>query len=172
VSREDIVAVAARLFAVFLSFSTLQIFPVLMESYTPEIGVRWMVPQIILIFLGLTLSALCWFFPLLVARKLLPVMKEPRSEQTIDASIALSLGLTLMGMWFFANALINSVYWIVVLARTKQTYDTSFNWDYNTVASMYVTAAELVFAIWLLVGTADIKRALFRFRMGGFVPTK
>ncbi len=171
-SREDIVAVAVRLFAIFMFFTIVRAIPVAIESYSPETGLQWMIPHLSVLFFWLIVSAFLWFMPLVVARRLLPVMKEPRSEQNIDASIALSLGLTLLGVWFLANALIDGIYWMAVLARVKQTYDTSFEWNHVQIASVFTTAAEIVLAFWLLMGTAGIKRALYRFRLGGFTPPK
>jgi len=163
-SREDIVAVAVRLFAVFIFFAVIQSIPALMYALSSEFRWQFAIPIITALFAWMIFCAVLWFLPLPIARRLLPVMKEPRSEQTIDASIALTLGLTLLGVWFLANAIIDSVYWLIILSGVRQTYDTSFNWDHNAIAKVCTVAVKLVLALWLLIGTAGIKRAIYRLR--------
>jgi hypothetical protein len=166
VSREDFVAVAARLLSIYILFGILQGVPSALQVMFAGQDVAWGALFAFFLALGALLCAFLWFFPLTVARKLLPVMSEPRSEEAIDASIALSLGLTLLGAWFFANALIDTSYWLVYLFRSRQVEGGALHWSHEQVAHMVATVVELVVALWLLLGSGGIKRLIYKFRRG------
>ncbi len=165
-SREDFVAVATRLFAVYvvlnLMLQAAVSAPMLLSEGWSSLGIFFA----LLCLLVLLVCVLLWIFPLTVARKLLPVMKEPRSEQSVDASIALSLGLTLIGVWVFAYALIDSVYWVALVIRSYQSARSVVDWNPEEVANMVSTAVELAVGAWLVFGNAGIKRLIHRFRYG------
>lgn len=81
-SREDVIALAVRAFAIFLLVSVVRTFPgaiALIDQAEPK-------PSLAMVALVSVLSlALCvclWCFPLTVARTLLPAMREPRSDQS------------------------------------------------------------------------------------------
>lgn len=165
-SREDFVAVATRLFAVYvvlnLMLQAAVSAPMLFSEGWSSLGIFFA----LLCLLVLLVCVLLWIFPLTVARKLLPVMTEPRSEQSVDASIALSLGLTLIGVWVFAYALIDSVYWVALVIRSYQSARSVVDWNPEEVANMVSTAVELAVGAWLVFGNAGIKRLIYRFRYG------
>lgn len=165
-SREDFVAVASRLLSIYLLFGIIQGVPSALQMLFDGQGVAWGALFAFFLAVGALLCAFLWFFPLTVARKLLPVMSERRSEEAIDASIALSLGLTLLGAWFFANALIDSSYWLVYLFRSRQVEDVALHWSHEQVAHMVSTGVELVVSLWLLVGSGGIKRLIYKLRRG------
>ena len=118
------------------------------------------------LILGLFVCSFLWFFPLTVARKLLPVMREPLAEKPIDSSIALSLGLTLIGVWLLAYALVDGVYWLTLVIRTQQIDMTYFEWSDEQIAGMVATIVELVISAWLILGSSGIRRLIYRFRYG------
>lgn len=165
-SREDFVAIASRLFSVYLFFGIVQMLPNIVQMATQNAGGAWLALYALVVVLALAVCAVFWFFPLTVARKLLPVMREPRSEQRLDASIAFSLGLTLLGVWFFANALADVVYWSTLFIASRRISEMGFVWTPDQVASMLTTAVELILALWLLFGSAGIKRLIYKFRYG------
>jgi len=98
VNREDVIAVAVRLFAIYVLFDILKTIPGAGQLLSGQDGLAWAGLFIAILVIGGLFCAFLWFFPLSVARKLLPVMHEPRSEQVIGAPVALSLGLTLIGI--------------------------------------------------------------------------
>src|SRR5690606_34094451 len=110
--------------------------------------------------------AILWFFPLTVARKLLPAMSEPRSETSMSGSVALSVGLTLLGVWVLAYALPDAIYWATIFLLTRGPEFGHFEWGHQQIASVVTTAAELALAIWLVFGSSGIKRLILRYRHG------
>ena len=165
-SREDIIAVAVRLFAVYMLFSILETIPGATQLLSGQDGATWASLYIsILVGAGLICGFL-WFFPLSIARKLLPVMREPRSEQALSAPVALSLGLTMIGVWFFATALIDASYWLTLLIRSKQMHDVPVEWSHKQIASMVADFTRLFLSFWLLFGSAGIRRFIYKFRYG------
>ena len=165
-SREDWIAIASRLFAVFLLVMVARSFP----SAIALIGQEEPKPSMTLVAMvlsaGLLACAVLWFFPLTIARKLLPVMKEPRSDSPMSESVALSVGLTLIGIWVLASALPDAVYWGTIFLTVRQLDEGMFQWGHEQIASIVTTIAELVFAVWLIFGSTGIRRLIERFRYG------
>lgn len=166
-SREDFVAIASRLFSAYMLFQIVQALPNIALTIA-QYGEGWWFTSLYALaaIVAIALCAVLWFFPLTVARKLLPVMREPRSEQQIDASIAMSIGLVLLGVWFFANAVTDAVYWLSLFFVSRRVADAGFTWAPDQIASMVATVAEAILALWLLFGNAGIKRLVYQFRYG------
>jgi hypothetical protein len=114
----------------------------------------------------LLFTAFLWFFPLTIARKLLPVMREPRSETALDTSTALSVGITLIGLWWLAIAVADASYWATLIIRVAQTDTISFEWTHEQIANMVTTVVELAIALTLVLGSNGIKRLISRYRYG------
>lgn len=165
-SREDIVAIAARVFAAFLLVTVARSFP----SAMALIGQDGPQPSLVLVGLVLASSvvvcAILWLFPLTIARKLLPAMSEPRSETSMSGSVALSVGLTLVGVWVLAYAMPDAIYWTTIFLLTRSAEFEHFVWGHEQIASVVTTAAELALAIWLIFGSSGIKRLILTYRHG------
>lgn len=165
-SREDLIAAGVRIFAVFLLVTIARSLPSAMALLDQE-GPR---PSLALIGLVLTSSiAVCaflWFFPLTIARKLLPVMSEPRSETAMSGSVAMSVGLTLLGAWVLASALPDAIYWMTLFLLTRQVDAAYFEWGHEQISSVVATIAELTLAAWLIFGSSGIKQLIIRYRRG------
>jgi len=93
-------------------------------------------------------------------------MREARSEKALDASVAMSVGLTLIGVWVMAYALVDGVYWLTLLVRMQRANATSFDWSPDQIAGMIATPVEILIALWLIFGSAGIKRLIYRYRYG------
>jgi hypothetical protein len=166
VSREDFIAVASRLFSIYLLLNVVRNIPSSLQLLSQDQGMAWAGLYALALVIGLLVCAGLWFFPLTVARKLLPVMREPRFESSIDSSVALSLGLTLIGVWVLAYALVDGTYWLTLLIRTEQVDTTNFVWSHEQIAGMVATAVEFVISLWLIFGNSGIKRLIYKFRYG------
>lgn len=167
-SREDYVAVAARLFAVYVAFKVLLQIPAVAQTLSQDQGMAWAGLYALVLLMSLALCAFLWFFPLTIARKLLPVMKEPRSEQAINASVGLSLGLTLIGVWFLGNGTIDAMYWLALIVRSKQHVDSlSFEWSPEQIASMVSTVFEVAVGACLVLGSTGLQHLIHRLRYAG-----
>ena len=127
-------------------------------------------PSLVLVGLvlagSLAVCAALWFFPLTIARKLLPAMREPRSETAMSGSVALSVGLTLLGVWVLAYALPDALYWATLFLLSRQVGAAYVPWGYEQIASVVTTVAELALAAWLIFGSSGIKRLILRYRHG------
>jgi hypothetical protein len=168
VSREDYVAVAARLFAVYITFQVVLQLPVGAQTLSQDQDMVWAGLYVLALLVSLALCAFLWFFPLTIARKLLPVMKEPRSDQAINASVGLSLGLTLIGIWFLAEGTIGAVYWLALIVRTKQHVEQlDFEWSPEQLASMASTVFEVAVGACLVLGSTGLRQLIHRLRYAG-----
>ncbi|MFC5571575.1 hypothetical protein ACFPN1_16085 [Lysobacter yangpyeongensis] len=165
-SREDFIAVASRLFAIYLLYITIRSTPAALQMLSQPDGMGWSALYTALLTGLLLFIGFLWFFPLTIARKLLPVMREPRSETALDSSTALSVGITLIGLWFLASAIADASYWIALLIRVAQTDAIGFEWSQEQIANMVATVVQLAFALVLVLGSSGIKRLIHRYRFG------
>jgi hypothetical protein len=167
VSREDFVAIASRLFAIFLLITAIRLgTTTVAASSSFSSDWNWA------LFLAATslpivaISALLWFFPLTVARKLLPVMREPRPPADPGSLTALELALTVIGFWVLSTALTDAVYWSVFLV---QVYNSSIPVaaDPTQKASLAATVAELLIGLWCVFGSRGLANLVTRIRYAG-----
>ena len=165
-SREDIVAVASRLFAVFVFVFTLRTVAGAVHVVTAGENMVSLATLVVIVLALLSITALLWFFPLTIARKLLPVMKEPRSEHALDASTSLSIALTAIGIWFLANAIVDATYWLILYSRVHNSDVTGFEWTPDQLANMAATIIELAISLWLIFGSTGIKHMINRIKYG------
>lgn len=168
-NREDIVAVAVRLLSIYVFYRILVGLPSLVQVLVSSGGAvsAWML--LIVLVPALLLCAGLWCFPLTVAKKLLPARQESGSEGSIDASLALSIGLMLIGVWLLATALGDLVYWGTVMLWAQHTIDAySAGWALGAeqVASIVATIVQLLLSLWLIFGSVGIRRLIERYRFG------
>jgi hypothetical protein len=166
VSREDIIAVASRLLAVYLAVVSTQI-PISLLSLPDSQPVE---ASLLFIQLGtaasiLALAALLWFFPLTVARRLLPVMRDPQPPVSVPGALALSLALAVLGFWLLAKAVSDVVYWSTVLFfSSRSAVPMEFLPEHK--ADMVTTVVELAIAATLILGNRGIASWVRRLRYG------
>lgn len=166
-SREDYVAIATRLVAVYLGVQLILQVPAVIEVLTQDGRTAGAWVYLLVLLPILAVCAFLWFFPLTVARKLLPVMKESRSEQAIDASVGLSLGITLIGLWLLARGVIDASYWLTMLGIAGQMDEPEkLEWTPNQIASMVSCAMQVLAGAALVLGSSGVKRLIQRYRYG------
>lgn len=168
-SREDYVAIAVRLFVAYIGIKTILAIPDEIRIVFIDDGMGWAWLYALVLIITFCTCLLFWRFPLTIARKLLPVMKEQRSEESIDASVGLSLGLTLLGVWFLAQGLLDSLYWLSLTFQFKslaEAQQVGHEWQPDQMASMTVTIFELIIGVWLIIGSSGIRRLIYRLRYG------
>jgi hypothetical protein len=152
---------------VYIAFKAVLQIPTAIQTLSQDQGIAWAGLYVLVLLVSLAICAFLWFFPLTIARKLLPVMKEPRSDKAINASIGLSLGLTLIGVWLLAQGAIDSIYWLTLIVRTKQmAQQMGFEWTPDQTAAMAATVFELGVGAWLVFGNAGLRRLIYKFRYG------
>lgn len=164
-SREDIVAVAVRLFAVYLLLMCLRLVAGGLMSINGEAPDSF-ATGVVLVSVAVTLaiSALLWFFPLTLARKLLPVMKETPGAARMDPAIAWSLAISIIGLWIFVSALSSSTYWLVIYLRSQAVGMEYMQFSPGQIASIVETAVELLLGLALMLGSGGLRSLIFRLR--------
>lgn len=111
----------------------------------------------------LAIAALLWYFPLNVARKLLPVMKEPKPVVDHASRTALQLALTAIGFWVLANAVTGLAYWIVFVARLAA-LPTPVEQSPETTAGIVATIVETLLGLWLILGNQGLVNLIERLK--------
>ncbi len=165
-SREDCVAVGSRLFAIFLLITLLRSFLPSMAALREQHDTATLMLSLVVLAFGLAVCVVLWRFPLMIARRLLPVMKEPRSESHMDASTTLSVGLTLLGFWALIYALPDAFYWSTIFLLTRGEQSRYFAWSHEQVGGIVSTLLQLILALWMIFGSTGIRRLLARYRYG------
>jgi hypothetical protein len=172
-SREDVVAVALRLFALFLLISVVRFVGTgAVQPPGAETSAGSMLGWLLLASTPvLAFAAFLWFFPLTVASKLLPVMREPRPALRADAIEVEGIAFTLLGLWLLAGAISDAIYYatfLLVVSRMDAP-----PWDVTppeTVAGLISTGAQLLIGVWLLLGSRGLMHVLRRWRYAGSAP--
>lgn len=163
-NREDIVAVACRLCALYLLFQTIVGVPAVVQMYSDVHMQEWAVFAVVGLAAQLAIAVVFWSFPLTIARKLLPVMREARSEESLDTSVALSLGITLIGFWFLVQGAIELTYWLVRSLAMRGDTETPYFWTPENIALVWTTVVQTVIALGLVLGAPGIKRLIYWLR--------
>ena len=161
-SPHQIIAVAIRLFAIWLVIYLAQTAPSFFRETIrvddPAVSVAIVVISILAVLLVLFL----WFFPLTVARRLLDARNlapaEPASPDTW-----FSVGCALIGIWLIIPALASLTYNLSVLYMAQrnaalETTGLHFGWIYYSV--------EIVFGAWLLLGARGARKLFWWARNG------
>jgi hypothetical protein len=120
-------------------------------------------PILLLSAVQLAVCAFLWFFPATVARRILPFKETTTSPpaRLIDWQM---LGVVLVGLWAFTQAIPRAFYWSIV-------FHTLTTGDFGLAAltavqkgQMVGTMAELIIAAWLVFGARTITAYLFGVR--------
>jgi len=170
VSREDIVAVVTRLFAIVLLLFSLKFLATTVGFYFDTDQFTGLAPILAMVVTMIAIAALLWYFPLTIARKLLPVMKEPRPASVVDGPTLFSLALMILGVWFLANAVIDLGYWAVLFSSLGGSVPEEFGLTVEQKGSLLSTVLELLVALLLVFGSTGIRNLLFKIRYGNSLP--
>lgn len=165
-NREELVAVASRLFAVYLAISGIYLVATSIALNHEEAGTVPTALVFVAAVLPMMVAVALWLFPLTIARKLLPAMKDSESGQPIGSSNALGIGLTLMGVWLLAQSVPDAVYWTIFWSQTRTAGDPSMSLAATDVARMASAGARLLIGMLLVVGSARLNHILLRLRFG------
>jgi hypothetical protein len=102
-SPHQAVAVAVRLFAVWLATYLIRTTPFYVVGLGGHDNSGLIFASAIVTALGFVIAAALWFFPLTIARKILPIAAAaPAPPQPPD--IWLSMGCSLIGLWMLATS--------------------------------------------------------------------
>lgn len=167
VSREDVVAIASRLFALFLLVTSIRLGATLAAASDSFSSLWTFASFLAAIYVPIVaIAALLWFFPLTVARKLLPVMREPRPPVQPGSSTALELSLTAIGFWVLSTAITDAVYWSALLVQVHNAL-IPVQLEASQKASIAATIAELAIGAWCVFGSRGLTNLVTRIRYAG-----
>jgi len=162
----QIVGLGVRLFAIWLVVSVLQHVPYMwqfsdsVESHTSVYVVTLAVGVLLLL-----LAVAIWFFPLTVAKALIPASSKTDYVK-VPLEQAQSVGFTLLGLWVLANAIPDSLYWIFMQYQASVP-ELKFELGTRHYASVVSTAVRVMLGIWLLFGARGLLGVLRWARSAG-----
>ena len=165
-SREDIVAVASRLFAMFLVLTAIRAATAsvgtMLSAHEGWTSLLYALPVV----LGCLIAAfLLWHFPLAIARKLLPVMRDSGPPIETSGSDIQTIALTVLGAWVLAESISGVTYW-VAFVQFMGSAEYSATLTPSQKASIARDVIELALGIALLLGSPGLSAMLYRLRYG------
>ncbi len=167
-SREEIVAVAVRLFAIFLAVQAIRLAT---QAISADSGVpisEFAVGIVLTVIFPFAAAVLLWLFPLSIASTLLPINKNKESLfSNSNTNSILEAGCILIGLWFLASALTDTFYWVVILI-------VSIRGDYGIedlrtvdIANIIATGVQIFVSLSLILGYRRILSAINSLRFKG-----
>jgi len=156
----QVIAVAVRLFAVWLAvyvLRTVASFAFMGPREIPGVGV-------VVASLGLTaaLAAALWFFPRLIAGKLLSP-EAARPEGPASPDLWLAMGCALLGLWMLTFAVPSLVMDTYALVYVDAASD-----DSSLKRSVAYYVAEIAIALWLVFGAKGFRRLFWWAQNSGY----
>jgi hypothetical protein len=150
-SPQQIVALALRLFAIWLGIQALGYLPSFFYRSEGQYS-RAYVYVAFLLALNVAIIISLWFFPRSIAGKLVPPEK-PSAQPSASTDSWLAIGCTLIGLWTLTDTIPRLVYWLYVLKNTDERW-----W---TGPEVWQQIARLAIAVWLVLGGKGVAK-IFR----------
>jgi hypothetical protein len=155
VSPHQAVAVAVRLFAVWLATYLLRTTPFYVFGFGGHENSGLVLASVIVTALGFVITAALWFFPLTIARKILPIgAAAPAPAQPPD--IWLSMGCSLIGLWMLASSLSGLLQNGLALYYVDRSYGVEIPTEIKH--GMVYALLNVVVAVWLILGARGFGR--------------
>jgi hypothetical protein len=157
----DTIAVAVRLFAVWLALHVVRELFFYFEFNRPQESSAPFIALAVIIITALLVLVL-WFFPRSIARGLL-ASSRTQAGPAASADTWLAMGCALIGLWLLGSALPalirNSA---LLLMYRSPAVDTS-----NLRYGLFYYLGELVIAVWLILGASGFRRIFWWARNAG-----
>ena len=166
-TKEQIVALGIKLFAVFLLIYGIRSVAYLLPlSYFNDMsGWSWVMIGVFS-FAFCCIALVLWFFPLIISRKLLPADDVKEGETIASIKDIDVIAFSIVGLLVLATAVPDIFYWILmwsVLLSGSLMEGVPANYMINTV----VTVFELIIGFWLLLGARGLRGFIRRLRYAG-----
>jgi len=166
-SPHQTVAVAVRLFAIWLAACTLRaasatFFGGPATVYGGPIDTKGLVIAGIIALLTLLVAAFLWFFPLSTANKLLPSpVATPAPAETPNTWLA--MGCALIGLWLLASAI------PFIVRDALMLYSSFSRFDDSEGIELWLAyrCAEVAVALWLIFGARGFVKVFWWIRTAG-----
>jgi hypothetical protein len=166
-SPHQVIAVAVRLFAIWLAVHALRTASALLSGGAAtfpraRLDGEGLVLAAIISFLTLAVAALLWFFPLTVAKKLLSAPATPSAPAEAPGTW-FATGCTLIGVWMLGSA-------VPVIVRDAFYFHSSYS-EYGDTEGFKPWFAwrcvEVVIALWLIFGANGFAKSFAWLRTAG-----
>ena len=165
------VAIGVRLFAIALAIYSLKSMPGMYIYFDNENyqSAAFMFAGL-LVFLML-LAIFLWKFPLTVASNIIPNIENEEKKISWNEKELLTVGLILMGIFFFYNVISDAIYWLYIW-NYSQSY-TGMEIELNTEqkASIIATGVEFIVSIMLILGAKGVSSTIWHLRYAGKHPS-
>ena len=166
---EYIVAVAIRLFAIVIAISALRNIvtsgPYFYQQGWQITSYAYISLMVLLVFLSLYL----WFFPIAITKKLLSFQKLPGTEnQSASYEQIQAVAFTTLGIYLLFYVVSDVVHWATILFISFRDSSIPIGLSIDQKAQMVATVIELIFVLYLLLGTNGIINLLHRLRYGKY----
>lgn len=166
-TKEQIVALGIKLFAVFLLVYGLRsityIVPVYSMQTIPTVG--WIIMAgLAVIFISIVY--LLWSFPVLISRKLLPSddVKEGESPASIkDIDV---IAFSILGLWVLISSIPDLGYWFFMWMTVLNDNPEGVVYTQQKI-NTGVTIFEILIGFWLLLGAKGLRGLIRRMRYAG-----
>jgi len=150
-SPHQIIAVAVRLFAVWLAVRLVIATPVYYAQVSAQTGTNSSLLVYVVIALPIALLFLLWRFPLTIAGKLLTSTKhEPENSASPD--LWLAMGCALIGLWLLASILP----WLTQDLMLYRDGFISSGPELRIKLAKYL--AEVAISLWLIFGARGFRK--------------
>jgi hypothetical protein len=165
-TNAQVVALGVRLFSIWLALYLVRHVPAMWSLNTqqfPDSGAAAAV--VIVSFILIAVAVSLWFFPLTVARKLIP-------KATLDQPTPLpidqlqSAGFCLLGLWVLTEAVPRSVYITFIVYHSTRP-NAMVALEPHNYAAIAQTVIELAVGLWLLFGARGLLRVIRWARTAG-----
>jgi hypothetical protein len=165
VTKEQIVGLAVRLFAVFLVIYVVRhassLIPLLSESSKYRVGAAYLT---LIVLFPIVAAILLWRLPLTVAATLIPGVNTKKRPRPINSTDMERVAFTILGVWVFATAIPDVVYWTTFVYLLNNASAGKPIFAPEDLSNIVATAVELAIGLWLLLGTRGIIDFLRRLR--------
>ena len=165
-TNAQVVALGVRLFCIWLALYLVRHVPALWSLNArqfPDSGAAAAVVIVIIILIAVTIAL--WFFPLTVARNLIP-------KATLDQPTPLpidqfqSAGFCLLGLWALTEAVPRFVYMIFIVYHSTRP-NAMVALEPHNYAAIAQTVVELAVGLWLLFGARGLLGVIRSARRAG-----
>ncbi len=154
-SPYQIIAVAARLFAIWLVFFVLKNVPTLYLA-KESTGVWFLYSLVLVIFAGV-LALVLWVFPRTIAGNLLSPQAE-ESPPSASPDIWLAMGCTLLGLWILISNLPRLVFELFSLSSFGSGFEDTKVRTFWLLDHTF----EIAVAVWLIFGARGFRHFFWR----------
>lgn len=166
-TKEQIFGLAVKLFAIFLFVYGLRSLTGVIQiadTASGYSGIWWVAAGYLFIFVSLAL--LLWFFPVSVARRILPKDDRKVGEADFSLNDIDVVAYSILGVWLLATTIPDVIYWLLVLATLEHKGLIPYM-THTRIASVIATLIQFGIGVWLMLGAKGLRGLIRKLRYAG-----